>query len=62
MSTSSSGPESAEESVLRVVSTDIDEVEVTVGPRRIHGLVMATAELEDEARAARVYGKHGAGK
>ena len=40
---------------LEVVAVESDEVEVAVGPRRIQGLVMRTAEVENEARAARVY-------
>jgi len=41
--------------VLSVVSVETNEVEVIIGPRRISGLVMVTAKLENEARSARVH-------
>jgi len=44
-----------EPKVLEVVSVDTEEVMVTIGPRRITGLVSVTVKLENEARSARVY-------
>jgi hypothetical protein len=47
----------AEQAVVEIVSVETEEVEGTIGPRRITGLVTNTTELSNEARTARVYGK-----
>ena len=46
---------SASRNELEVVAIETEEVEMVIGPRRIHGLVNRTAEMENEIRAARVY-------
>jgi hypothetical protein len=53
----SSADESDEQGSIEVVSVETDEVQGTIGPRRISGLVTNTTELSNEARIARVYGK-----
>jgi len=44
-----------EQNGFAVVSVQTDEVPVTVGPRRITGLIFHSAQQENEARSARVY-------